>query len=91
MLTFPGSFSAVFVDQSFWQTGIAAKPVHSVWGFIVGGLVYFAVPFCSAYAFGMAYWALAIRDNNGQDFITTEDEEHGEQIRREYSDFKQES
>lgn len=55
-----GSFSSVFVDQSFWQGSIASKPAHGVAGLITGGLAWFAIPFCAAFAFGMQYWAMAL-------------------------------
>ena len=51
----------MFVNQSFWQTGVSAKPGQSVWGFLSGGLVWFAIPFCSAFALGMTYWAFTIQ------------------------------
>ena len=58
---FTGSFSAVFVDQTYWQTGVSGKPSHSVWGFLTGGLIWFALPFSAAFAFGMSYWAMSIK------------------------------
>ena len=54
-------FSSVFMNQSFWQAGMAAKPGHAVWGFILAGLAYFAVPFAMALALGIGYWAISIR------------------------------
>ena len=53
------SFGMVFVDQSYWQSGISAKPGHAVWGFIVGGMCWMAVPFVFSYAVGMAYWGMS--------------------------------
>lgn len=50
----------VFVDQSFWQVGIAAKPQHGVWGFLTGAAAYFSLPLAISYALGMAYWALLV-------------------------------
>lgn len=64
------SFSSVFVDQSFWQGSIASKPAHGVAGLITGGLAWFAIPFCAAFAFGMHYWAMAIED--GQHTLPTD-------------------
>ena len=57
-----GTFGLVFVDQSFWQCGTAAKPSHSVWGFITGGLVWFALAFVASYAIGMAYLAFSVME-----------------------------
>jgi hypothetical protein len=46
------------VDQSYWQSAIAAKPKAVVLGFIIGGLAWFAVPFGMATALGLAGRAL---------------------------------
>lgn len=48
----------MFVDQSYWQSSVAAKPREGVWGFLLGGLVWFAVPFTFATTMGLAYIAL---------------------------------
>ena len=47
------------MEQSFWQSSVAAKPKDGVWGFLTGGLVWFAVPFAFATAMGLAYIALS--------------------------------
>ena len=39
-----GNFGTVFVDQSYWQSAIAAEPTATVRGFLIGGMVWFAVP-----------------------------------------------
>ncbi|CAH1777253.1 unnamed protein product [Owenia fusiformis] len=52
------SFSVIIGDQSYWQSSIAAKPIHGVWGFIAGGLTWFSIPFVMAMTFGLAYLAL---------------------------------
>ena len=39
-----GNFGTVFVDQSYWQSAIAAEPKATVKGFLIGGMVWFAVP-----------------------------------------------
>merc|ERR1719191_748593 len=49
-----GNFGTVFVDQSYWQSAVAAKPKSAVFGFLVGGMVWFAVPFCMATTNGLA-------------------------------------
>merc|ERR1719191_2259524 len=49
-----GNFGTVFVDQSYWQSAVAAKPKSAVLGFLIGGMVWFAVPFCMATTNGLA-------------------------------------
>uniref|UniRef100_A0A1I8JJT3 Sodium:solute symporter n=2 Tax=Macrostomum lignano TaxID=282301 RepID=A0A1I8JJT3_9PLAT len=56
-----GLFGTVFVDQSYWQSSVAAKPKEGVWGFLSGGLVWFAVPFGFATTTGLAYISLSAR------------------------------
>jgi Na+/proline symporter len=53
-----GNFGTVFVDQSYWQSAVAAKPKSAVMGFLIGGMVWFAVPFCMATTNGLAGRAL---------------------------------
>uniref|UniRef100_A0A1I8GDX2 MCU domain-containing protein n=3 Tax=Macrostomum lignano TaxID=282301 RepID=A0A1I8GDX2_9PLAT len=53
-----GNFGTVFVDQSYWQSSVAAKPRAGVLGFLAGGLVWFAIPFCFATAMGLGYLSL---------------------------------
>jgi Na+/proline symporter len=55
-----GNFGTVFVDQSYWQSAVAAKPSASVPGFLIGGMVWFAIPFCLATTFGLTTAALNI-------------------------------
>jgi Na+/proline symporter len=54
-----GNFGAVFCDQAYWQSSVAAKPVQGVWGFISGGLTWFAIPFTLATTMGLAYLGLS--------------------------------
>jgi Na+/proline symporter len=62
-----GNFGTVFVDQSYWQSAVAAKPKSTVLGFLIGGMVWFAVPFCMATTTGLAGRALTMHtDINGQ-------------------------
>nr|XP_006821671.1 PREDICTED: uncharacterized protein LOC102808925 [Saccoglossus kowalevskii] len=63
-----GNFGTVFVDQSYWQSSVAAKPRQGVWGFITGGLTWFAIPFTFATTMGLAYVALSTA--NGEDLLT---------------------
>lgn len=53
-----GNFGTVFVDQSYWQSAIAAKPSATYKGYILGGLCWFAIPFTLATALGLASRAL---------------------------------
>merc|ERR1719277_2103615 len=62
-----GNFGTVFVDQSYWQSAVAAKPKSAVLGFLIGGMVWFAVPFCMATTNGLAGRALTTHPNiNGK-------------------------
>jgi len=56
-----GNFGTVFVDQSYWQSAIAARPSATVKGFIIGGLCWFAIPFSMATSLGLANLALGIQ------------------------------
>lgn len=69
-----GNFGTVFVDQSYWQSAVAAKPKSAVMGFLIGGMVWFGVPFCMATSNGLAGRALTIHPNingsPGYNYIT---------------------
>ena len=54
-----GNLGTVFVDQSYWQSSVAAKPREGMWGFLAGGVVWFAIPFTFASTMGLAYLALS--------------------------------
>ena len=54
-----GNFGTVFVDQAYWQSAVAAQPRATVRGFLLGGLVWFSIPFCMATAFGLAGRAIS--------------------------------
>ncbi|KAH3853920.1 hypothetical protein DPMN_096458 [Dreissena polymorpha] len=54
-----GGFGTCFVDQSFWQSSVAAKPRQGVLGFLAGGLVWFSIPFALASTMGLGYIALS--------------------------------
>ena len=64
LINIVGNFGAVFVDQSYWQIAISARPNACFKGFIVGGLVWFAVPFCMSTALGLANVALQLPTNS---------------------------
>jgi SSS family transporter len=53
-----GNFGTVFVDQSYWQSAIAAMPSAAHKGYLAGGLVWFTIPFALATSLGLAGVAL---------------------------------
>eukprot|EP00898_Chlorokybus_atmophyticus_P008097 jgi/Chlat1/8289/Chrsp78S07735 len=53
-----GNFGTVFVDQSYWQSAIATRPEMTVKGFLLGGLVWFSIPFTLATSLGLAAQAM---------------------------------
>ncbi|GBF91893.1 urea active transporter [Raphidocelis subcapitata] len=53
-----GNFGTVFVDQSYWQGAIAAKPSATYRGYLLGGLCWFAIPFTMATAMGLGARAM---------------------------------
>lgn len=55
-----GNFGAVFCDQSYWQSAIAAQPSAAHKGYLLGGLCWFAVPFTLATSLGLANVALQL-------------------------------
>jgi len=65
-----GNFGTVFVDQSYWQSAVAAKPKSAVLGFLIGGMVWFAVPFCMATTNGLVGRALTTHPTLGPLYIT---------------------
>jgi hypothetical protein len=66
-----GNFGTVFVDQAYWQSAVAAKPKEGAWGFLSGGIVWFAVPFTFATTMGLAFVAMSAEQGlpllNGDD------------------------
>ncbi|KAL3315476.1 hypothetical protein Ciccas_005893 [Cichlidogyrus casuarinus] len=63
-----GNFGTVFVDQSYWAASVAAKPSEGVIGFILGGIVWFAIPFTFGTVCSLFY--LSIGTALGNDFLT---------------------
>merc|ERR1719399_713087 len=55
-----GNFGTVFVDQSYWQSAIAAKPAAAHKGYLLGGMVWFTIPFALATAMGLSGLALQL-------------------------------
>jgi len=67
-----GNFGTVFCDQSYWQSAIAAKPSSSHKGYLLGGLVWFTIPFALATSCGLAGVALNLNltpDEAGQGLV----------------------
>lgn len=67
-----GNFGTVFVDQSYWQRAIAARPKSAMGGFIIGGLAWFAIPFALATTLGLAAVATGVtltEDQIGQGLV----------------------
>jgi len=60
-----GNFGTVFVDQSYWQSAVAAKPGAAHKGYILGGMVWFTIPFALATALGLAGNALNVALTSG--------------------------
>ncbi|XP_064598785.1 uncharacterized protein LOC135465474 [Liolophura sinensis] len=75
MINIVGNFGTVFVDQSYWQSSVAAKPKEGVWGFLSGGIAWFAVPFSLATTMGLAYIALSTRQ--GSPLLTADQVDSG--------------
>ena len=61
-----GNFGIVFSDQSYWQSAIAAKPTSAHKGYLLGGLVWFAIPFAMATSLGLAAVALQLPISSGE-------------------------
>jgi SSS family transporter len=55
-----GNFGTVFVDQSYWQSAIAARPSSAARGYLLGGICWFAIPFSLATSLGLASTALML-------------------------------
>jgi len=55
-----GNFGTVFVDQSYWQSAIAAKPESAAKGYMLGGICWFSIPFSLATSLGLASTALML-------------------------------
>lgn len=55
-----GNFGTVFVDQSYWQSAIAATPQSAHKGYLLGGLCWFTIPFALATSLGLAGIALML-------------------------------
>merc|ERR1719388_478285 len=61
-----GNFGTVFVDQSYWQSAIAAKPASAHKGYLLGGLVWFTIPFALATSLGLCALAVQLPIKNSE-------------------------
>ena len=61
-----GNFGTVFVDQSYWQSAIAARPSSAAKGYLLGGICWFAIPFSLATSLGLASTALQLPITSGE-------------------------
>ncbi|CAI5469426.1 unnamed protein product [Closterium sp. Yama58-4] len=55
-----GNFGAVFLDNGYWMSAIASRPSSTHRGYILGGLVWFAVPFSLGTSLGLSSLALGL-------------------------------
>ncbi|KAG0570237.1 hypothetical protein M758_6G141600 [Ceratodon purpureus] len=65
-----GNFGTVFVDNGYWMSAIAARPSSTHKGYLLGGLVWFAVPFSLATSLGLGALSLGLP-------ITADEANHG--------------
>jgi Na+/proline symporter len=61
-----GNFGTVFVDQSYWQSAIAAKPESAAEGYMLGGMCWFSIPFSLATSLGLTATALMLPITKGE-------------------------
>jgi len=61
-----GNFGTVFVDQSYWQSAIAARPASAAKGYMLGGICWFSIPFSLATSLGLASTALMLPINKDE-------------------------
>lgn len=55
-----GNFGTVFVDNSYWMAAIAAKPSSTHKGYLLGGLIWFCIPFAMGTSMGLGSIALGL-------------------------------
>ncbi|KAL3150999.1 hypothetical protein ABBQ38_012872 [Trebouxia sp. C0009 RCD-2024] len=53
-----GNFGTVFCDQAYWQSAIAARPSAANKGYLLGGILWFCIPFTLATCLGLSALAL---------------------------------
>ncbi|XP_069130648.1 uncharacterized protein [Argopecten irradians] len=60
--------SLTYCNQASWQSRIASKPMQGVWGFILAGMMWVAIPSTMGNTAGMAYITLSAE--NGTHLLT---------------------
>ncbi|SPO31781.1 probable DUR3 - Urea permease [Ustilago trichophora] len=53
-----GNFGLVVMDSSFWQKGFSADIAAAVPGYVLGGVLYFGLPWCLGTVMGLAGWSI---------------------------------
>ncbi|KAJ7468098.1 solute symporter family transporter [Mycena latifolia] len=61
VIGFCSGTGTVFLDQAYWQRGIASRPTTAVRAYLLGGIAWFAIPFGFATTLGLA--AVALTDH----------------------------
>jgi urea-proton symporter len=61
-----GNFGTVFVDQSYYMGAIASKPSASWKGYLLGGMMWFSIPFTLATSLGLASRAAGLPVSAGE-------------------------
>jgi len=61
-----GNFGTVFVDNSYWQSAIAAQPVAACRGYFLGGICWFSIPFSLATSLGLLSVAVMLPLTDGE-------------------------
>jgi len=61
-----GNFGTVFVDQAYWQSAIAAKPASAHKGYLLGGIVWFTIPFALATSMGLCSLSVQLPLSSGE-------------------------
>ena len=55
----------MFLDQSYWQNTIAAKPAQGIWGFLCAAFCVLILPVAFGTAVGCAYAVLKFKAGSG--------------------------
>ncbi|CAO2166594.1 unnamed protein product [Urochloa humidicola] len=60
IINIAGGFSTIFADNGYWMSAIAARPSSAHKGYLLGGLLFFALPFSLATSLGLGALALGL-------------------------------
>lgn len=74
------SISITFCDQANWQSKIATKPSEGIFGFIIAGFLWFAIPTSMSYTAALVYETMSFR--HGSNLLTTEEIDAGKYLHR---------